>query len=203
MSFFLRRGLLLALLTLFGTVSCDQIGGMGESGRVKLDFESFRRAILDRHAEQVITYLPQNVSDYLAVLNSGNPSSGTAPAIPGVNLLIRTALDKKVAPAIRAHLNLQVLLQRLADRGLLDCREIRDLSLGRVVVGKDRASAELYYQGNLLPLRLPFVKQDNVWKVDLLAILPYAELLMRLDRAVTGKTESQQVAQLVEPLPLL
>jgi hypothetical protein len=199
--------LLLVLLTLLGMASCNQSGDAVEGAKVKFDFEAFRRGILSHHAEQVITYLPQNVSDYLAMLNAGGPPAAGTPGAPlgapGVNLLLRTALDKKVAPALRAHLDLQLLLQRLADRGLLDSREIRGLSLGRVEVRGERASAELYFRGNVLPLRLPFVKQDQVWKVDLLAMLPYAELLMRLDRAVTGKTESQQVAQLVEPLPLL
>jgi hypothetical protein len=192
----------LLLLAVLGLASCAPGGEALERARVKTDFESFRRAILERHADQVITYLPQNVSDYLAVLNSGN-SPAPAPSSPGVNHLLRTALDRKVAPSLRAHLNLQILLQRLADRGLLDCREIRDLTLGPVAIKGGQATAELYYQGSLLPLRLPFVKQDQIWKVDLLAMLPYAEVLMRLDRAVTGRTENQQVAQLVEPLPLL
>lgn len=208
MPFLFRHGRLLLLgLTLLGLASCGRSGNAGERRQVKTDFDSFRHAVLERHAEQVITYLPQNVSDYLVLLNTGGSAppdaSAAASDAPGVNLLLRTVLDQKVAPAVRAHLNLEILLQRLGDRGLLDSREIRGVSLGRVVVTKDRASAELYFQGNLLPLRLPFVKQAGVWKVDLLSMLPYAEVLMRLDRAVTGKTESQQVAQIVRPLPLL
>ena len=140
------------------------------------------------------------MSDYLAVLNSGN-SPAPAPSSPGVDHLLRTALDRKVAPSLRAHLNLQLLLQRLADHGLLDCREIRDLALGPVTIKGGQASAELYYQGTLPPLRLPFVKQNQIWKIDLLAMLPYAEVLMRVDRAVNGRTESQQVEQLVSHFP--
>jgi hypothetical protein len=172
--------------------------------RVKADFEAFRLAILERHADRISLYLPQNVGDYLARLNGDPSAPASAPyGAPGVNLLLRTVLDQKVNPALRAHLNLQLLLQRLSDRGLLDCHEIRGLSIGRVSIDGDRATAELFFDNNLLPLRLPLVKQSGLWKVNLVAMIPYAEVLMRLDRAITGKTESQQVAQIVHPLPTL
>jgi hypothetical protein len=36
-----------------------------------------------------------------------------------------------------------------------------------------------------------------------MALLPYAEVLMRLDRAVKNETQAQQVDQLVSKLPSL
>ena len=193
-------------LSLLAVVSCGPSGDAVARLRVKTDFTALREALLAGHARQVTVYLPQDVGDYLRAINAGTSSSDTLAAsrrAPGVTRLLEAVLQEKVPPNVRAHLDLQVLLQRLGDRGLLDCREIRDVSLGRVDVDKDRASAELYYQGNLLPLRVPFVKHASVWELDLLSMLPYAEVLMRLDRAVTGKSESQQVAQIVSPLPLL
>ena len=194
--------LALAGLIALGLTSCSR--DSAKQARVKADFEAFRLAIIERHADQISLYLPQNVGDYLARLNNDPATPANAPyGAPGVNLLLRTALDQKVNPALRAHLNLQLLLQRLSDRGLLDCHEIRGLSIGRVSIAGQRATAELYFDNNLLPLRLPLVRQSGLWKVDLVAMIPYAEVLMRLDRAITGKTESQQVAQIVHPLPTL
>jgi hypothetical protein len=208
----LRLTLALApiLILALGLGACNRSGDAAEAARVKIDFDSFRAAILARHADQAVAYLPQDVNDYLSLLNSEPDLSAPEPdkdaasaEAPGVSLLVRTALDRKVNPSLRGHLDLQLLLQRVADRGLLNCREVRDLSLGHVSVHGDRASSELYFQGKPLPLRLPFVKEQRVWKIDLLAMLPYAEVLMRLDRALTGKTESQQVDRLVAPLPIL
>ena len=190
-----------------GLTGCSQNQRSAEALEVRSSFQSLQAAILSHHANQAVSYLPQNVSDYLVQLKSGDdastPSEGEPVDAPGVSLLLRTALDRKMAPDVRSHLDLSQLLQRASDHGLLDCREVRDLSLGRVFVQDDRASAELYFQGKLLPLRLSFVREDRVWKVDLLAMLPYAEVLMRVDRALTGQTEREQVAQLVEPLPVL
>ncbi len=194
------------LLAGFGLMSCSRDQSALDGVRVKADFEACRTALLNRRADEAVRYLPQNVDDYFASLNSGNPNppvSKTAPVVPQVDLLLRTALSEKVPREVRPQLTLETLLQRLADRGLLSTKQIRNLSIGPVVVQGDRASAELYFQGRPLPVRLPFVKQAQIWKIDLLAMLPFAEVLMRLDRAITGKTASEQVTQLVRPLPIL
>jgi hypothetical protein len=197
------------LVVTLGLTACSRDDGAVEAARVKSTFAACRTAILNRHADEALKYLPGDVDDYFKILNAGQvpaPSVQTAfgsAEVPGVNLLLRTALDEKVAPDLRSRLTLQTLLQRAADRGLLDTRNIRDLSLGRVDIRGLRATAELFCEGKPVPLRLPFVKEGRVWKIDLLAILPYAEVLMRLDRAVTGRTQNQEVAQLVNSLPTL
>jgi hypothetical protein len=197
------------LVVMLGLTACSRDDGTVEAAQVKTAFAACRTAILSRHADEALKYLPEDVDDYFKILNAGQvpaPPVQTAfgsAEVPGVNLLLRTALDEKVTPDLRSHLTLQTLLQRVADHGLLDTRNIRDLSLGRVDVRGQRATAELFCQGKPVPLRLPFVKEDQVWKIDLLAILPYAEVLMRLDRAVTGRTQNQEVAQLVNSLPTL
>jgi hypothetical protein len=197
------------LVVTLGFTACSRDDGAVEAAQVKSAFAACRTAILSRHADEALKYLPEDVDDYFRTLNADQvpaPPVRTAfgsAEVPGVNLLVRTALDEKVAPDLRSRLTLQTLLQRAADRGLLDTRNIRYLSLGRVDVRGLRATAELFCQGKPVPLRLPFVKEGQVWKIDLLAILPYAEVLMRLDRAVTGRTQNQEVAQLVKSLPTL
>ena len=122
---------------------------------------------------------------------------------PGVDLLLRTALEKKVPADLRSKLTLGALLQRITDRHLFNPRDVREIALGRVSINGNRASAEVYYQGTLTALRLPFLKEGDAWKIDVMAILPYAEVLMRVDRAIKGETEAQQVDQLVSKLPSL
>jgi hypothetical protein len=118
-------------------------------------------------------------------------------------LFLRTALVKKVPADMRSKLTLGSLLQRLSERHLLNPRDIREIDLGSVSVNGNHANAQLYYQGSLTALRLPFIKEGDAWKIDVMAILPYAEVLMRVDRAVKGETEAQQVEQLVSKLPAL
>ena len=127
----------------------------------------------------------------------------TATESPGVDLLLRTALVRKVPASLRPNLTLRVLLQRIADRHLFNPRDVRQIALGTVWINGNRASAEVYYEGTLTALRLPFIKEADVWKIDVMALLPYAEVLMRVDRAIKGETETQQVDQLVGKLPSL
>ena len=191
------------------TVSCSRIGSGAEQMQVAQAFESWKRAVVDHQTNQALAYIPRHVEDYLVMLNSGSTIPVViqpgAPGIdsPGVNHLLRTALQLKVPADLRPKLTLDLLLQRMTDKHLFKTSDVAQIALGPVTVSGDRASAQVYYQGSLTALRLPFMKEDQVWKIDVMAILPYAEILMRLDRAVKGETETEQVNRLVARLPSL
>jgi hypothetical protein len=164
--------------------------------------------MIHQRTDQAMAYIPRHVDDYLNALNSSaeNPAptaNAASSECPGVDQLLRTALEKKVPADLRPHLTLGVLMQRIADRHLFNPRDIREIDLGSVSINGDRASAEVYYEGMLTALRLPFVKEGNTWEIDVMALLPYAEVLMRVDRAIKGETQSEQVDQLVSKLPSL
>jgi hypothetical protein len=200
--------LISGVLAAGATLSCSRDTQTNEEGRVILAFESWKSAMLDHQTNRAMAYIPHHVDDYLTTLNS---SPGTSPPAvettptnsPGVDLLLRTALEKKVPADMRSSLTLDLLLQRITDRRLFNPRDLREIDLGNVSINGSHASAELYYQGTLTALRLPFVKEGATWKIDVMAILPYAEVLMRVDRAIKGQTEAQQVEQLVSKLPSL
>ena len=206
----LRPALLPGLLAVLILASCGRQGETGEQLRVKLAFASCRNALINHQASQALAYISHDFDDYVNRLISGagpsTPGSASSPAaenLPGVDLLLRTALDKKVPADLRPQLTLDALMQRITDKHLLNPREVQHLSLGRVTVNGNHASAELYYEGTLTALQLPFVKEGADWKIDVMAVLPYAEVLMRVDRAIKGETEARQVEQLVSKLPSL
>ena len=207
-----RARLLLALipgiLAVLGASSCSRLGQTSEQAQVTHAFESWKNAVINHQTDQAMSYIPRHVDDYLTALNSGTgistPATNAAPSLsPGVDLLLRMALEKKVPADLRSKLTLGTLLQRIADRKLFNPRDVRELALGRVSINGDRASAEVYYGGTLTAVRLPFLKEDDAWKIDVMAVLPYAEVLMRVDRAIKGETETEQVDQLVSKLPSL
>jgi hypothetical protein len=203
-----RARLLLALMVVAGTTSCGRLGQTGDQAQVTQAFESWKSAVINHQTDQAMAYIPRHVDDYLRTLNSPPPNpapvtNATPSTSPGVDLLLRTALEKKVPAELRAHLTMAALLQRMSDRNLFNGRNIHELVLGPVVVSGDHASADVYYQGSLTALRLPFVREGDAWKIDVMALLPYAELLMRVDRAIKGETEARQVDQLVSKLPSL
>ena len=202
-----RFRLLLAVLAFGAVSSCDRFGSSSDQAQVTRAFEHWKTAMINHQTGEALSYIPSHVDDYLNTLNlpAGSPTpvvTATSPS-PGVDLLLRTALEKKVPADLRSHLTLDVLLQRIADRNLFNPRDVKQIDLGRVSVTGNRATAEVYYQGTLTALRLPFIKEGDVWKIDVLALLPYAEVLMRVDRAWKGETEAQQVDQLVSKLPSL
>jgi hypothetical protein len=196
------------LLVAAGLSGCSTNASIKDQERVAEVFMAWKDAMINGHTDQAMAYVSPHVDVYLATLKENPPApvaSGTmTPSFsPGVDLFLRTALAKKVPADLRASLTLGALLQRIADRHLFNPRDIREIDLGRVSVNGDHAHAELYYQGTLTALRLPFVREQDDWKIDVMAILPYAEVLMRVDRAIKGETVSQQVEQLVSKLPSL
>ena len=187
--------------------ACQRGGTTEDQAQVAHAFDSWKQAILDRHADQAMAFIPHHVDDYLATLSvPPAPASTTSAAssqFPGVDLLLRRALAQKVSPDLRARLTMATLLQRITDRHLFDPHDLREITLGPVSVDGNHAGAEVYYDGMLTAVRLSFLKEDDVWKIDVMSILPYAETLMRLDRELKGVSEDQQVDQLVSKLPSL
>jgi len=197
----LAGGLALVLLG-----ACHRSGTNEEQLQVTQAFDSWKAAILGHHAGEAMVYIPHHVDDYLSTLNAPPAPASTKPApsqYPGVDLLLRRALEEKVPPDLRARLTMTTLLQRIDDRKLFNPRDLREITLGPVSVEGNRASAEVYYDGVLTAVRLQFLKEDDAWKIDVLSILPYAETLMRLDRELKGETEERQVNELVAKLPSL
>jgi hypothetical protein len=207
-SFRARRLMVLicVLLAVLGATSCSRLVDYSEQAKVARAFDAWKEALIGNRISDALAYIPGHVDDYLHTLNSPAPAPGTkAPPSqsPGVDLLLRTALEKKVPPDLRATLTLSSLLQRITDRKLFNPRDVREIALGRVSITGDRASAEVYYEGVLTAVRLPFVKENGDWKIDVMAILPWAEVLMRVDRAIKDESEAQQVDRLVSKLPPL
>jgi hypothetical protein len=202
----LLAALALGLLAVLGASSCSQLKPTSDQAQVAKAFADWKNAVIAGRMDQALIYIPAPVESYLKTLNASpvTPPPGAAPsASPGVDLLLRTALEKKVPADLRAHLTLATLLQRISDRHLFNPRDVRQIDLGAVAIEGNRATAEVYFEGTLTALRLPFLKEGDGWKIDVMALLPYAEVLMRVDRAIKVETQAQQVDQLVSKLPAL
>ena len=198
----------LGIMAILGASSCSRMESTNEQARVTLAFESWKDAMINHRTDQAMAYIPRHVDDYLNALNSGTANSAPdAKAVPskwpGVDLLLRTALEKKVSADLRSHLTLSILVQRIADLHLLNPRDVQGIEIGPISITGNSASASVYYQKTLTALRLPFVKEGDAWEIDVMALLPYVEVLMRVDRAIKGETETQQIDQLVSKLPSL
>ena len=187
--------------------SCQHSGPAAEQTKVAQAFESWKNAVISDDPNQAMAYIPRHVDDYLNELNAplpATPATTAAPSPhPGVDLLLRRALEKKVPADLRARLTLAALIQRITDKHLFNPHDLREITLGPVSVDGPRASAEVYYDDTLTAVRLQFLKEGDGWKIDVMALLPYAETLMRLDRAVKRESEEEQVDQLVAKLPSL
>jgi len=169
---------------------------------VRATFEGCRGALAHGQAEAALRYFPRSLDDYYARINS--EEAGSAPGdTPQVDALVRASLDHCVPNRPLSGAPLADVLQRVLDRGLIDPRAIEALTIDQVVVNGGQAKADLAWEGRPLPVRLAFVKEGAEWKIDLLALLPAAELAMQVDRLMERQSAEQQIRRLVNPLPVL
>ncbi len=146
----------------------------------------------------------RDASVYFANLASGGPdeqvTTHVKAAAPVVDRFFRAALEQRVSPDLRAHLTAENILHRLIEKESL---RAGDFSLGPISINGDQASASLIYRNIPTGLQLSFAREKDGWKIDLLALFPSGEVLLRIDRAVTGESEAQQIERLVKQCPPL
>lgn len=172
-----------------------------EQDAVRQSFEAFKAALAARQAQQAIGVLDQPTRDYL----QASVTSPLDPSAPDeeVRELVRQAAAKLTPGGIRPGFKLETPLQRVLNAGWINAQDIGQLGLGPVTVEGGQAHAEVMWQDQPTTLELVFVRESGEWKIDLLKLVSYANLALRMDRTVKGQTETEQVARLVAQVPAL
>ena len=167
--------------------------------QVKTVFADFKHAIFAAHAAEALRHVDRPSLDYLRNTIQTAPD----PAAPDAEIrqLVRQAVLKMAPGASGPHLNLENSLQRILDQGWMNTHALDSIALGPVTFSGGGAHAEALWQGAHTTYQVSFVREHNEWKVDLLGIVPYAELALRLERTLKGETEAQQLNRLVGLIP--
>jgi hypothetical protein len=146
--------------------------------QVKTVFADFKHAIFAAHAAEALRHVDAEIRQ-----------------------LVRQAVLKMAPGASGPHLNLENSLQRILDQGWMNTHALDSIALGPVTLSGGGAHAEALWQGAHTTYQVSFVRENHDWKVDLLGIVPYAELALRLERTLKGETEAQQLNRLVGLIP--
>lgn len=194
--------LLPLLLASLAAVSCARHDNKLEEARVQQAFKECQDAIYLDQLDKASTYFTPSLNDYFLGLNSGGEHAVPVD-LPTINLLVRRTLAEKIPADRRSHLTLVEVAQMLIEHRVFNNHAMGELTIGNIAIKGDKASAAFYYQNTLTPVTLQFVKTDVRWKIDAMAVLPYVEILLKVDRTFHGKTQEEQVEQLVNQLPML
>ena len=188
------------LAVLAGVVACHSAADSTDQKPVRQVFTTFEDALGSGHARLALDQLDQPTRDYLQ-------AAVTTPADPAapdeeVRELIRQTVAKLTPGGIQPGFQLETPLQRVLDAGWINAHVLQEIDLGPVTIQGDQARAEVIWQGEPSTLQLAFVRESGVWKIDLLQLVNYGELALRMDRTVKGETEAQQIARLVAQVPV-
>ena len=166
---------------------------------VRKTFDSFKDEIALGHAQTALGFLDRETLEYFKTAAARPPS----PTEPATDLLVRRAFEKYTPGGIGPDFTLGPPLQRLFDKGILRPGDLDPLTLGPVTADPNGATAqgEAIWDGRSTTLQVTFRREDGVWKIDLLNLLPYAASALTMDRTIKRETQDEQVARLVGALP--
>jgi len=194
-------GRLAGVLALVCLAACKPATDQDKAQQVRDAFGAFKDAFGARQAKRALDCLDQPSRHYLQSAAT-TPEISTAPDAE-VRELVRQTVVKLTPGGVGPDFSLETPLQRVLDAGWINAQDLQGLDLGPVTFQGDQARAEVIWQGTPTTLNLFFVRESGVWKVDLLQLVSYAVIALRMDRTVKGQTESQQIARLVAQVPAL
>jgi hypothetical protein len=170
-----------------------------EEVQVKAAFAQFKSAVFGAHAAIALRYVDQASRDYLQDAAQGSPDPSAPDA--EVKALLHQGILKLTPGGMGPGFTIATPLQRILDQGWMNTHALDSIALGPVTVTGEKARAEALWQGTHTTYELTFVKEQGAWKVDLLGVLPYVEVGLRMGRALRNETEAHQVDRLVSLLP--
>ncbi|APU16368.1 MULTISPECIES: hypothetical protein [Actinoalloteichus] len=170
----------------------------GATADVQEAFDIYTEAALARDGERATAVLASPVhrfydeARHLALSATADELHGLSPTTQITVYVFRAEVD----PELLRSGSVTELLTEAFVRGLIGEQAIDSAELGSIEVDGDTASAEVFSDGEEIPYRFQFLREDEVWKVDIGPIVEIA------DETFTMMAEQQDipVEQFVEDM---
>ena len=170
-----------------------------QQAQIREVFASFKADLFSGHAKQALAYLDRDSLNYFQTAATKSPAPGAKDA--QIQYLLHRVLEKITPGGIKPGFTLDVPVQRILDAGWLTTRDLDHIELGPVKITGGQAQTEILWEGSHTTFQLFFLRQDG-WKIDIITMLPYAELALQSDRAIRRETDAQQLDRLVSQVPV-
>jgi hypothetical protein len=171
-----------------------------EVRQVEQTFASFKSAIFGAHAAAALAEIDQPSLDYLDS-SARCPPDPSAPDAELRQVIYEAVARTTPGGAAGPGFKLEVPLQRILNQGCMNTHALDSIQIGPVTIDGAGAHAEVLWENMHTTYRLAFVKQAGQWKVDLLGVVPYIEIAMRVGRTLRNESAAQQVDRLVSQFP--
>jgi len=148
-----------------------------DTGAVHKAFETYTKAALAKDGAAAQGVLADTVSAYydearkLALTASDDQLAG----VPTTQRLTVYVLRAEVEPAVLRAGTPADLLKTTFDQGLVGENGIAELTLGKVVVSGDKATAQAVVGGKEAPYSVTFLREQGGWKVDIVPLMTLAD----------------------------
>jgi hypothetical protein len=163
------------------------------------DFDRFKDLLSLAQGHEALNYVDKASRDYLQQVATRPPDA----ADPELIQLIRRSMAKLTPGGIQPGFTIETPLQHVLDAGWVTPSDLGGITIGPATLDPDgaHAQAEALWQGQPTTFQIVFVRESDLWKIDLFNLLPYAQAALGMDRAVKNETEAQQLERLVGEVP--
>ncbi len=179
----------------------DDASVQHDEAGIMSSFAQYKSGLLEKKSNVAIQQLSQGTIDYYAkildmVKNGTKADIQKQPLVDQINILLpRFLFDASVLGELHTGKDMLVLA---IDNGLIDENSVSNLTISKInIVGKT-ASVEVNTEHGVAPQKLQFIKENNVWKMDLTSILPATNAVLESVIASAGMTQGTFLMEIFE-----
>lgn len=190
--------LLLIYLCIFTVNLC--LAQTPEQKLVKQSFDKYKAAILTDKGEEAVKYVDSRTVNYYSyILDLVKTADSTK--VKGLSIT-----DKLMVFSVRHRTPKEEiskfdgisLLQYAIKSGMVGKSSVANNAIGTVTITGKFAKAPLIANGQKTPLHFHFYKEDNQWKIDLTALFPYSNMVLKNMVNESGKSENEFIFYMLE-----
>jgi hypothetical protein len=167
---------------------------------IRKTFESYKEALLKREGQASASLVNGATLDYYKrmqelALRGKEPDVRQLPI--GEKLIV-LRMRHQIPVQDLQMMNPQALFAHGVTQGWIDSGSVQAVSLGKIAVTGERASAETLLGKKPTPLKFAFTRDGEEWKFDLAALMPLVEQEFKKLAKESGMGEDEFLIQVLE-----
>ena len=170
-----------------------------EEEAIKKAFATCTDAIIGKNGDTLSNLVDSSTVAYFTKMQqlALKGGQGEVKALPLADRLtvvrLRHAFDKEAMTALTG----TKVLMNAVNRGWLEAKALQKAKLEKIVISETQATAEFSVKDQPAPVSVAFVKENNMWHLNLMPIVKMTEPVIQDLLKKSGKAENDFISQFV------
>jgi len=178
------------------------LGWSAEPEAVSESFQSYKSAILDQKGESAVRLVTKRtVEEYQKYVDWAlSADRKTLESLSFINRFQTFLLKHRIPLDTLKKLNGRSTFVYAVDRDWIGKNGVIRTTLGEIDVADKRANAEVIIGGQKVPNRFQFIKEEGIWKFDLIQVMRDTDQALKVAAKQKGLSENEFMFSLIETI---